>query len=204
MQGYILNITRVRDEDLIVSILTPNNLYTLYRFYGARHSPIALGHKIDFTIEPQVGYMDRLRNVMHIGFRWLKEIEKVMIWQRFIQLLYQHLKGIEEIDPFYFDLLEEMNRKFLRQNPKRVVVESYVRLLTFEGRLHTEPYCFVCEGKIETDPVIVRSFLPAHSECIPKTPISQKGLEHLFQYRDAQYLSDSEVELLFQTIMEGL
>ncbi len=34
MQGYIININNVKDEDLIVTILTQNNLYTAYRFMG--------------------------------------------------------------------------------------------------------------------------------------------------------------------------
>ncbi len=48
MQGYIIHITRVKDEDLIVTILTQNVIKTTYRFYGARHSSVHLGYKIDF------------------------------------------------------------------------------------------------------------------------------------------------------------
>jgi recombinational DNA repair protein (RecF pathway) len=204
MQGYILKTTRSRDEDLIVTILTKNNLYTLYRFYGARHSPIGLGNKIDFTIEPQVGYMDRLRNVLHLGFVWQKEMEKVLVWQQFIRLLYDHLKEIETIDEFYYDLLEELTRKLKRQNPKRAVLEGYVKLLEHEGRLHKEPVCFLCEGVIKEDPVYVRSFLPAHHSCVPKPSVRAKAAEHLFTHYDSQYLCDAEVEILFQTLCEGL
>ncbi len=204
MQGYILKTTRSRDEDLIVSVLTKNSLYTLYRFYGARHSPIRVGNKIDFTIEPQIGYMDRLRNVLHIGFSWQKEIEKVLVWQQFIGLLYNHLKEIEAIDAFYYDLLDDLTHRLKRQHPKRAMLEGYVKLLEHEGRLHKEPYCFLCETKIEDDPVFVRSFLPAHGTCIPKPTINKRGAHHLFTYFDSQYLSDAEVETLFQTICEGL
>lgn len=204
MQGYILKTTRSRDEDLIVSILTQKSLYTLYRFYGARHSPIQLGNKIDFTIEPQMGYMDRLRNVMHLGFSWQRELEKVLVWQQFIKLLYDHLKEIEEIDAFYYDLLEELSRRLKRQQPKRAILEGYTKLLEHEGRLHKEPLCFICEQIIEDAPVIVRSLLPAHQTCIPKPPVDPKGVRHLFSYFDSQYLSDADVEILFQTICEGL
>jgi hypothetical protein len=51
MQGFIVNINRVKEEDLIVSILTKDKLHTLYRFYGARHGSINIGFKIDFEIE---------------------------------------------------------------------------------------------------------------------------------------------------------
>ena len=40
MQGYIIDIKPVKDDDLIVSILTEHEVLTTYRFYGARHSNI--------------------------------------------------------------------------------------------------------------------------------------------------------------------
>ncbi|MDP1784740.1 MAG: recombination protein RecO, partial [Sulfuricurvum sp.] len=36
MQGFIIKLSRVRDEDMIVTIISEENLTTLYRFYGAR------------------------------------------------------------------------------------------------------------------------------------------------------------------------
>ncbi|MGB5791615.1 MAG: recombination protein RecO, partial [Poseidonibacter sp.] len=36
MQGYIIDIKPVKDDDLIVSILTETDILTTYRFYGAR------------------------------------------------------------------------------------------------------------------------------------------------------------------------
>lgn len=60
MQGYIIDIKTVKDDDLIVSILTENHVYTTYRFYGARHSNINVGYKIDFELESnlKVQYQD--------------------------------------------------------------------------------------------------------------------------------------------------
>ena len=52
MQGYIINLNRVKDEDLIVTIISKDSLETLYRFYGARHGTINIGFKIDYEIEP--------------------------------------------------------------------------------------------------------------------------------------------------------
>ncbi len=48
MQGFLLQTQSIRDEDLIVRVLTKNQLKTLYRFYGKRHSVLNVGRKIDF------------------------------------------------------------------------------------------------------------------------------------------------------------
>ena len=51
MQGFIINLNKVKEEDLIVTIISKDNLQTLYRFYGARHGTINIGFKIDYEIE---------------------------------------------------------------------------------------------------------------------------------------------------------
>ena len=204
MQGFILNVTRAKNEDLIVSILTHNHLHTLYRFYGARHSTINLGYKIDFEIEYQTGYLPKLRHVTHLGYSWLGDMNKALIWQQFIKLLYNHLREIEEPGSFYFELLNRLAIKLSRQNPKRAVLESYVSLLAHEGRLHDEFHCFVCEEKIEENPTLVRSFLPAHTYCIPKDPFDRQKIEHLFRYGDSQFLEEDEIEKLWNILTEGI
>ena len=74
MQGYIIRLNRARDEDLVVTILTQQNLETLYRFYGARHSTINLGFKIDFESEISLkSSIGRLRDVIE---------EEIPSWQR--------------------------------------------------------------------------------------------------------------------------
>ena len=204
MQGYILKVTRAKNEDLIVTILTPTTIHTLYRFYGARHSTINLGYKIDFEIEYTLGYMPKLRRITHLGFSWLKVLPKALLWQQFIALLAKHLEGIEEIDSFYFELLEKLAKKLTKQDAKRAIVESYIELLRFEGRLHTSFECLVCEAPIEENPVLVRAFLSAHSSCIPKRSFDRKKIEYLMHYADAQFLEDEEIEGLWQIIQEGL
>ena len=204
MQGFILNVTRAKNEDLIVSVLTQKRLHTLYRFYGARHSTINIGYKIDFDIEYQIGYMPRLRHITHLGFSWLKDLGKAMAWQQFIKLLYRHLQEIEEPGNFYFDLLQRVCIKLTRQNPKRAIIESYVALLEHEGRLHDTLYCFVCERKIEKEPVLVRSFLPAHTSCVPKDSFDKKKIEYLFAYKDSQFLDGEEIERLWSILTEGV
>ena len=70
MQGFIINFNKVKDEDLIVTIVSKTSLDTLYRFYGARHGTINLGFKLDY--EKQSSHkvtISRLKDVIHIGFR---------------------------------------------------------------------------------------------------------------------------------------
>ena len=60
MQGYILRVQKVRDEDLLVFVLTPNLLVKSYRFFGARHSNIMTGYKIDFELEQEGNFYQSL------------------------------------------------------------------------------------------------------------------------------------------------
>ena len=203
MQGYILNITKAKNEDLIVTILTQKRIHTLYRFYGARHSTINLGYKIDFEIEYQLGYLPKLRNITHLGYSWLKEMQKNLVWQQFIKLYYNHLKDLEEVESFYIELLDKIAKKLTKQNPYRAIIEGYVELLEHEGRLHTEPYCFVCETHVE-DPALARAFLPAHPACIGQESFSKTKLSYLYSYKDAQFFDDEEIQRLWQIILQGL
>ena len=204
LQGYIINVNKARDEDVIVTILTHHNLYTLYRFYGARHGQINLGFKIDFETEASVkASISRLRNVMHLGFTWITERSRLFVWQQFIALFHKHLQDSEELDPFYFTLLEEAANIWQTQNPKRIAIESYVKLLKFEGRLHEEMLCFFCETKITQDITLIRAFLPAHAECIHALPIKIEAIQELFKTGSSLFLNDKEVEMVWHILLEG-
>jgi recombinational DNA repair protein (RecF pathway) len=205
MQGYILNITRVKEEDLIVTLLTKNRLKTLYRFYGARHATINLGFKIDFEVQSSPkSTISMLRQVLHLSTPWLADFKKFYLWQQFIKQLYRHLRDVEEIDAFYFDLLEEISNRLSKQNPKRTLVEAYLRLLEYEGRLHEEFTCFICGEKVEEHVVVTRAFLLAHPHCL-YAPVHQKAqIETLFETKQTLFLSDFEVERLWEIILEGL
>jgi recombinational DNA repair protein (RecF pathway) len=204
MQGYILNINRVKDEDLIVSLLTQNRLKTLYRFYGARHGNINIGYKIDFEAQSSAkSTISMLRNVLHLGNRWMNEPRRFFIWQHFIKLMYRHLKDIDELDSFYFELLDSMNQKFEKQNPIRVAIESYIELLNYEGRLHDDFVCFICEEPVKSDLVIARSFLPAHKRCLFGNVADIEKIKELFKSRSTLYLDDREVENLWKIVQEG-
>src|SRR5660397_60938 len=135
MQGYIINFNKVKDEDLIVTILTKGSVQTLYRFYGARHSNINLGYKIDFESQSSIkSNIAQLRGVLHLASKWNLDRDRMFIWQSFIKLFFLHLKDVDDIDDFYFNLLEEANTIWHVQNPKRIAIEKYTKLLAYEGR----------------------------------------------------------------------
>jgi len=206
MQGYILNISKYKEEDIIVSILTPEKVLTLYRFYGARHSTVNLGYKIDFETESVVNIsISRLRNIIHLAARWNGDRAKMLVWNQFIRLLYSHLRDIEAIDAFYFSLLEYAAQLIEKQNPRRVCIESYLYLLEHEGRLHQEPYCFICDESIgEENFSLARAFLPAHTHCIYGKRLDREKMIQLFETKKSTHLSDQEIEIIWNVMAEGL
>ena len=205
MQGYIIDIKAVKDDDLIVSILAENHIYTTYRFYGARHSNINIGYKIDFELETNLrSSIPRLKDVMQLGFPWIFDKEKLYCWQRFIKLFNPHLKDIEELDIFYFKLLDKLSHKLIKQNPKRAICKSYLKLLKHEGRLHTDFNCFLCEQDIQTDISLVRSFMPVHSSCTYSRKFKFQKIEELFLDKTLISFEDDEVDYLWNIILQGL
>ena len=204
MQGYIIKLSRVKDEDLIVTIISEENLTTLYRFYGARHSPINLGFKIDFEAEMSLkSSIPRMRDVIHLGFSWMSDYNRIRIWQQFIALFHPHLQHSEEIGSFYFTLLETAAQNWITQNPKRLAIEAYVQLLEHEGRLHRNMDCFFCDEPILHDISLIRAFLPAHKECSYTLSINAKGLAWLYENYSTLFLDDYEIDRLWTIINEG-
>ena len=189
MQGYILHTQKVRDEDLLVYILTPSLLVKSYRFYGARHSNDLQGYKIDFELE---------------GDRWLLSRERLLVWQQFMRLLYAHLRDIEQIDEVYFRELELCASRFDRGAPKRLLIESYVRILEAEGRLHDELFCFICDEPVEDRVALARSFLPAHEHCAAQKGFEIEKIKMLFSERSTLLLDDDEIDALYSVLLQGL
>ena len=205
MQGFIIKTHKVRDEDLLVTIITDRNLEVLYRFYGARHSQINLGYKIDFETEQTLkSDISRLRDVIHLGYKWMLDKKRLSLWQQFLNLFYPHLKTSQELDSFYFHLINQAALSWEFQNPKRVAIEAYVKLLHFEGRLHHEMICFYCDIKVEGSVALLRAFLPSHPSCSHTFAISHEGIEYLFKSFSTLYLSDKEVDRLFSVLLEGI
>ncbi len=205
MQGYIINIVKVKDEDLIVTLLTEKKLKTLYRFYGARHATINLGYKIDFEIQSNgKSTIQMLRQVLHLSNKWILDANKFYLWQQFIKLLYNHLRDVDEVESFYFELLNETNEKFSQQNPLRCIVEAYVKILEYEGRLHDDFLCFICNGVVDKDFVLTRGFLPAHQRCLFGIKLPKDKIKTLFSNKTTLFLEDDEIEILWRIIQEGL
>ena len=205
MQGYIVSLNKVKDEDLIVTILSKSSLYTLYRFYGARHGTINIGFKIDYEIEPSAkSTIGRLKDVVHIGYPWINDYQLLRLWQDFSGLFYKHLKDVPELGEFYFNLLEKASQEWNKQNPKRVAIESYVKLLEYEGRLHKELYCFLCSKVISKEIALIRAYLPTHQECSHTPSINREGLHELLENKSSLFLNDYEVNRLWTLLLEGL
>jgi len=205
MQGFIINLNRVKEEDLIVTIITKGNLDTLYRFYGARHGVINLGFKIDYEKEfSGKSTIARLKDVIHIGYKWLHNYELLKLWQDFTSLFYKHLKDAEDLGDFYFDILDNASQQWGKQNPKRVAIESYIKILEHEGRLHTEPYCFLCSKKLENEIALIRAYLPTHPTCSHTMGINKQALDELYRNKSSLFLSDKEVNRLWNVLLEGL
>lgn len=205
MQGYIIDVKNVKDEDLIVSILSDDFLHTTYRFYGARHSNINIGYKIDFELETNIKTtIPRLKDVIQLGFPWIFDREKLYCWQRFIKLFYYHLKDVEEIEDFYFNLLDKLVHKLTKQNAKRAICESYIQILEYEGRLHTEYICLLCDEKIEKNISLVRSFHPVHSSCSYSKAFQKYKIDELFQEKSIIYFDEEELDYLWNILLQGL
>ena len=204
MQGFILDIKPVKDDDLIVSILAENEVFTTYRFYGARHSNINIGYKIDFELENTKSTIPRLKDVIQLGFPWILDNEKMYCWQRYIRLFYPHLKDVEEIDPFYFYNLENLIHVMTKQNALRAICESYISILEYEGRFHTDFECLLCENKINEDISLVRGFLPVHSSCAYAKAFDMNKMKELFERKKLINFNDQEMEILWDILLQGL
>ncbi|MDY3114120.1 MAG: recombination protein RecO [Helicobacter sp.] len=203
MQGYILSTNHVRDEDLIVRILTKKQLYTLYRFYGARHSIVHLGHKIDFCIEKDLKEIGKLREPLHLAFIWEKEPYIRYFWQQYLSLLNTHLKDIVTLDSFYFTHLEEGAKRLNKENPKRAILNLYAKLLQFEGRNNSLQTCLMCEKPLLNEVVLGRGLVCGHKGCLNGVLFRQDNIRQWLDCK-GEFLEDYEVDNLWNLLMLGL
>lgn len=203
MQGYILKVQKVKDEDCLVTILSLNKQIKCYRFYGARHSIITQGFKLDFELIESKAFLPHLRSTMHLGFSWLIDREKLLIWQNFMRLLADHLRDVEDSDEFYFELVESCAKKFHRQNPIRVILEAYAKILKFEGRLHLDNYCFICDNPLSDEISLGRAFLAAHPICINKYILNKDDIMKFLSTGSTAHLDDNTIKSLYLILLEG-
>lgn len=203
MQGYILSTTRVREEDLLVRILTQNHIYTLYRFYGARHSIVHLGHKIDFYMEQDIREIGKLREPLHLAFLWEREPHIRYFWQQYLNLLNTHLRDIATLDTFYFKHLEEGSKRLLKESPKRTILNLYAKLLNFEGRKNPLKTCLICERTIKDSIVLGRGLVCGHKGCMQGAIFNKNHIKEWLDLR-GEFLEDEEVDNLWNLLMQGL
>lgn len=203
MQGFILHIQPVRDEDVIVRVLTSQRCVWAYRFYGVRHSVIGLGHKIDAVFENESG-RTRLRHVLHLGRRWEHDFNKKYLWQDFIRLLSRHLRDINEIEDFYFTWLDSLYERCEKGNPKRILLEGYLDLLAHEGRYDEKLTCFACHRPIISDLTLSRSFLASHKQCKHNTPFNYDLFIYYYLHQTTIGLEDQDVDTLWKILLSGL
>lgn len=204
MQGYISGIVKLKNEDLIIKVITQNKFLTLYRFYGMRHSIINIGRKIDFEIDYSGMFMPRLRSVMQLGFQWENDYGKMRFFQCFLKLLNAHLEGAESIPSFYYELLNEAIKKIEKQSASRTLLDLYAMLLEYEGR-KSNRVCFNCGEALETYSLIIRGFLASHTKCVPSGfKISTNNFFTFLQNNKSIFLSDDEVNGLFEILLKGL
>ena len=205
MRGFILNINKAKNEDIIVTVLSPNSLQKYWRFFGARHSILQIGNLVDFEIQPSNNnFMPNMRSLSHLSFPWIFSNNHRLLWQNFIKLFEPHLKDAIELDPFYYDLLLEIAKKWDKQNPKRLAVEGYVKLLDYEGRLYDNGFCYVCEEVLDEEVGLMRAFLPTHPHCIYALPLKKQAIFQLFNTKTTIHLEDETVEKLYQILLKGL
>jgi recombinational DNA repair protein (RecF pathway) len=205
MKGFIIALRRAKNEDMIVTILSNDRVGAYYRFYGARHSILQLGHLIDFEIEgEQSNFMPRVRAISHIGFDWIYDNNRLLMWHNYIKLYEPHLKDANELGSFYYDLLLSSAQKWHLQNPKRIVCEDYLKILIYEGRLHDEEMCYICEEKIEEEISLMQAFIPAHPKCIYAPSLKKSKILTFFETQKSIFLDEAEVDLLHSIVMRGL
>ncbi len=205
MKGFIINLRKAKNEDVIVTVLSNSRLGTYYRFFGARHSILQIGNLIDFELEENSGnFMPKMRHLSQMSFPWLFSTNHLFIWQNFLKLFYPHLKDTSEIDNFYFDLLYESAKKWDKQNPKRLAVEAYLKLLDYEGRLYDNGFCYICEEILEQEIGLMRAFIPAHPHCIYAHAYSKDKIFQLFNTQSTIFIEDNIINKLYNTLLKGL
>ena len=148
--------------------------------------------------------MPRLRSLSQMGFPWIYDPNKRLLWHHFIQKFEPHLRDAETLEPFYYELLLLAAQKWHRQNPKRIVCESYIKLLEYEGRLYPEEKCFICEQRIEEDIALMQAYKPAHPACIYSPSLPSKKILDFFKSKATVFLEDAEVEILYNVFLKGL
>ena len=204
MRGFIIGIRKAKNEDVVVTVLTNNSVQSYWRFFGARHSILQVGNLVDFEVkESQNNFMPQMRSLSQLSFPWIFWANHLLVWQNFIKIFEPHFKETTEIDPFYFELLLKIAKRWEKQNPKRLAIEAYMELLEHEGRLYEHGFCHVCEEVLDDEVGLMRAFLPAHPHCIYANPHKKSSIFILFHTKSTIKMSDDEVNSLYHVLLKG-
>ncbi len=204
MRGFIINIRKAKNEDVIVTVLSNDSIKSYWRFFGARHSILQIGNLVDFEVsESKNSFMPNMRSLSHISFPWIFSKNRLLIWQNFIKLFEPHLRDTIELDSFYFELLLNIAQKWSKQSPKRLAIEAYMKLLNHEGRLYDNGFCYICETILEDKVGLMRAFLPAHPTCIQGDKFDKKDIFKLYSTHSTIHLEDIIVEKLYTILLKG-
>jgi len=203
LKGFILKIQKAKNEDIIVTILSEKRVAKYYRFYGARHSILQMGYLIDFEIKESSSFLPQVRGISHIGFPWIYDREKLMLWHRFISIFEPHFRDVDEIDEFYYNTLLKAANRWHKQSAKRLIVESYFNILKYEGRVQSLSKCILCKQSIEHSIALLDGFLPAHSSCCNLEPLDTKAIVELFTTTSTIKLDDNSIDRLYLIALKG-
>jgi len=205
MKGFVLALRRAKNEDSIAIVLSKSSVRSYYRFFGARHSILQYGNLIDFEVEGDDGrFMPKLRGISQIGFPWIYDRNKLASWHAFIGLFEPHLRDIQEVDSFYYELILRLAKRWHKQNTKRLTCEGYMDILHHEGRVYPIVKCFICDDILLESISLMATFKPAHPECIYSASINRATFEKYIKTRKTIHMNDREVEQVYNIILKGL
>ena len=189
---------------MIVTTLESRQVAKYYRFYGARHSILQMGYLIDYEVQQDSSnFLPRLKGVSHIGFPWLYEREKLMLWHQFLAIFEPHFRDVATVEPFYFNILLKAAKRWHKQSAKRLIIETFIAILQYEGRVQNTERCVVCNSKLGNECSLIKGYLPAHPECVKELPIKTEAITHLFQSGSTILLSDAIVDSLYLIALKG-
>ena len=106
------------------------------------------------------------------------------------------------MDSFYYELLDDLMIKLNKQNPKRALLEGYVKILEWEGRLNKTSKCIICDGAIqENEFSLITAFAPAHTYCSYSKPLNKSKIDDFFFSKKAILLNSAEINYLWSLVL---